>query len=66
MIETKACVILKDIVYHIATQLVYQYGHMPAKGDKVLKTRSTTFVTHQRPPRYSLSPDSYDPRREVR
>ena len=27
---------------------------------------STTFVTHQRPPRYSLLPDSYDPRMEVR
>ena len=36
------------------------------KGDNVLKTMSTTFVTHQRPPRYSLLPDSYDPRREVR
>ena len=39
---------------------------MPEKGDNVLKTMSTTFVTHQRPPRYSLLPDSYDPRREVR
>ena len=39
---------------------------MTEKGDNVLKTMSTTFVTHQRPPRYSLLPDSYDPRREVR
>ena len=36
--------------------------HVLVKGDYVLKTTSTTFVTHQRPPR----PDSYDPRREVR
>jgi hypothetical protein len=35
------------------------------KGDNVLKTMSTTFVTHQRPPCYSLLPDSSDPRREV-
>jgi hypothetical protein len=41
-------------------------GHVPEKGDNVLKTMATTFVTHQRPPRYSLLPDSYDPRREVR
>jgi hypothetical protein len=34
---------------------LYQHGHMPEKGDNVLKTMSTTFVTHQRPPRYSFS-----------
>ena len=39
---------------------------MPEKGDNVLKTMSTTFVTHQLLPRYSLLPDSYDPRMEVR
>jgi hypothetical protein len=33
-------------------------------GTIFFKTRSTTSVTHQRPPRYSLLPDSYDPRRE--
>ncbi len=33
---------------------------------KVLKTESTTFVTHQHPPRYLLLSDSYDPRMEVR
>jgi hypothetical protein len=49
------------VVYHIVTQLLYQ--HVPEKGDNVLKTTSTTFVTHQRPPRYSLL--SEDPRREV-
>ncbi len=27
---------------------------MPEKGDNVLKTTSTTFVTHQHPPRYSI------------
>jgi hypothetical protein len=50
----------KDKVYHNVTQLLYQYGHVPEKGDNVLKTTSTTFVTHQRIPRYSLLPDSYD------
>ena len=39
---------------------------MPEKGDHVLKTTSTTFVTHQLLPRYSMLPDSYDPRMEVR
>jgi hypothetical protein len=46
----------KDKVYHIVTQHLYQY--VLEKGDNVLKTMSTTFVTHQRPPRYSLLPDS--------
>ncbi len=48
----------KDKVDHIVTQLLYQYGHVPVKGDKTLKTRSTTFDTHQCP-RYSLLPDSH-------
>jgi hypothetical protein len=56
----------KDKVYHIVTQVLYHHGHVPEKGDNVLKTTSTTFVTHQRPPCYSLLSDSYDPRREVR
>ncbi len=56
----------KDKVYHVDTQLLYQNGHEVVTGVKVLKTKSTTFVTHQRPPHYSLLPDSYDPRREVR
>jgi hypothetical protein len=27
----------KDKVYHIVTQLLYQHGHVPEKGDNVLK-----------------------------
>ena len=38
----------------------------PVTGDKGLKTRSATPVTHQPPPALLiLLPDSYDPRREV-
>jgi hypothetical protein len=35
MIETK---VLKNKVYHIVTHLLYQYGHVPEKGNNVLKT----------------------------
>jgi hypothetical protein len=49
---------LEREVYHIVTQLLYQHGHVPEKGGNVLKTMSTTFVTHQRPSRYSLLQDT--------
>jgi hypothetical protein len=45
----------KDKAYHIDTQLLYQHGHVLVEGDMVLKTKSTTFVTHQRPPCSLLS-----------
>ncbi len=56
----------KDKIYHVVTQVLYQNGHVTENGEIFLKTTFTTFVTHQRPPFYSLLSDSYDPRRDVR
>jgi hypothetical protein len=63
MIETK---VLKTKSTTLSPSFCTSTVHVLEKGDNVLKTMSTTFVTHQRPPRYSLLPESYDPRREVR
>ncbi len=63
MIETK---VLKTKSTTLSPSCCTSTVHVLEKGDNVLKTMYTTFVTHQRPPRYSLLPDSYDPRREVR
>ena len=38
---------------------MYQHGHVSEKGENVLKTTSTTLVTHQRPPCYCFKDNVY-------